>query len=204
MTKKMWYEPEFEGEDVTIENRLREYLQELIDLYCFDIFKVPEDITPDNLAQFLEIILRQYQYYNLSNLISIGEIFEFYFHRTYKDEFCDNFLPTYPNTDRRSIAMCILKECMIDNYWPILPEEVPFLIECLNVPEDEIIYIEEKLEKYFDQFDFIERGRNEFHKRWKVIKKQREEALANNQPLPIRPMGIELSLCYKEGFEPKE
>lgn len=93
--------------------------------------------------------------------------------------------------------MCILDEYMIRNSWILLPEEVPLLIECLNIPEDEIIYVEEKLEKYFNQFDFIERSNIEFPKRWKTIKKQRQEALEKNEPLPIRPMGIELSLCYK-------
>lgn len=94
---KLWYEPRFAGEDVTAENISRQYLQEIIDLYCFDVFKVLEDITPDNLAQFLEIILKQYEYYNLSDLMSIDDVFELYFYRRYKDDFPNNFFPVYSN-----------------------------------------------------------------------------------------------------------
>jgi hypothetical protein len=36
------------------------------------------------------------------------------------------------------------------------------------------------------------------HRRWEAICRERLEAIQSNKPLPIKPMTIELSLCYKK------
>jgi hypothetical protein len=58
----------------------------------------------------------------------------------------------------------------------------------------------DRLDKYFAQFDrnFKFNPGEEMDNRWKLINKQRIEAIEKNQPLPIRPMGMELDPCYKK------
>ena len=205
MVNKLWYKSE-EGEDLDYLVREREYIQRIINLYCSELFKLPEDITPDNLKEFLEIVLKNYKYYNLSisDLLDIGDALSRYFHNAYSDEFPDTLYPSYPDNDRRSLAIFIFDEFMAYPSYDILPEEVCFLLECLNTPEDKIVYMKRKVEEYFNQFDIIRRANAEIPKRWRIISEQRLEAIEKNQPLPIQPMGIELSLCYKKGLEPKE
>lgn len=82
--------------------------------------------------------------------------------------------------------------------WVILPENVPFVLKCLNAPYYKIIHKEQKLDDYFNQFDNMKRCSAEIPRRWEVITKQRQEELRKGEPLTIRPMGIELDVCYKE------
>lgn len=199
MENKLWYKQAFKGEIVNHLINLRNYIQGLIDLYCPELFKVPEDITHNNLQQFLEITLKNYQYYNLnnSNLMDLGEALEYYFSRTYKNEFSNTSYLNYSSNDRRALALHILRHCIEYTSWVLLPEDVPFLLKCLNVPDDQIVHMEEKLDNYFKQFDFEKRCNVEIPKRWEVITMQRKEALEKGEPLPIRPMGVELDMCYK-------
>lgn len=185
MGNKEWYE-----EDLWA---LR-YLQELMDLYCFESksFTVPEDITPDNFKEFLEIILTQYHYYNMhiGHVLDLGDAFDVYF----RGEDCD-----YPETDRRALAFYISDMAIQSGVnWPILPEDVPFMLECLNAPDEQIIYMYDKLDNYFEQFDHCTRCNEEGPRRDKIINKQRLDAIAQKEPLPIRPMGIKLDMCYKK------
>nr|WP_245207541.1 hypothetical protein [Rickettsia fournieri] len=73
MTDKLWYE-KINEEDAYI----RKTLQEYIDLYFFDSveFKAVEDITLENLGDFLEVMLKHYQQYHfhLGELYDTGEI----------------------------------------------------------------------------------------------------------------------------------
>ena len=61
MVDKLWY-TRWEGDNGYVDGATRslvgdrKYIQEFIDLYCYDSFKVPEDITPDNLQFFIEKI----------------------------------------------------------------------------------------------------------------------------------------------------
>lgn len=195
MVNKLWYE-----EDPEDGKWVREYLQELIDLYCFDskLFKVPEDITLENLKEFLEIILRQYQYYNMhiGHLLDLGDAFDIYLDVAFRDEFEEGYA-NFPDSDRRGLALSISRRCLQHMTWTLFPEDVSFVIECLNAPDAEVVNMYDKLTKYFDQFDRINWTSKEEPKRWEAIKKERIEALQNNQPLPIRPMSIELDPCYK-------
>ena len=176
-----------------------DYLQKYIDLYCFDSksFKVPDDITPDNFKEFLEIILQQYHCYNIDNghLMDLGDAVDTYFYRKYNkfDGYCN-----YPKNDRRELTFYISSNA-IQSYtcWHILPEDVHFILECLNAHEEQIIDMYDKLESYFEQFDGVARCNIEHPRRSDAIKKERLEAIEKNQPLPIRPMGIKLDPCYK-------
>nr|WP_261792625.1 hypothetical protein [Rickettsia japonica] len=39
---------------------------------------------------------------------------------------------------------------------------------------------------------------DEDYRYWEAITKERQQAIAENKPLPIRPMSIELSKCLKD------
>lgn len=196
MVNKLWYQ-EYPEET----KWPREYLQKYINFYCSDskLFKVPEDITLDNLKEFLEIILRQYQYYNISNarLLDLGDAFDKYLGIAFRDEFPDDY-PNYSNEDRRQLALDVCDNCLQHSTWPIFPEDVPFVIECLNAPEAEIVNMYDRLDKYFDQFDRIKRNNEEWPNRWLVITKERIQALQNNDPLPIKPMSMKIDSCYED------
>lgn len=206
MVNKLWHEKRlvdglwhYDGNERL--DIYRNCIQEFINLYCPELFNMPEDITPDNLRQFLETILIQYQHYHikLTHIKNIGESIYVYFHRAYENDFPNTLYPSYPEADRRNLVLTIWDNCLDTTTWfPILPEEVPFLLKCLNVPNDQVIHMEAKLESYFNQFDFEKRCNIEIPKRFKVITKQRQEGLHKGELLPIRPMGIELDMCYKE------
>ncbi len=200
MVNKLWYQ-EYPEETKWV----RPYLQKLINLYCFDskIFKEPEDIKLDNLQQFIEIIFKQYQHYNIhiGNILDLGDAFDFYLSIAFKDEFPEEY-PSYPDTDRRQLVLDVSGNCIQSGTcWNIFPEDVPFVIECLNAPEAELPNMYDKLNKYFNQFDNVKRTNEECPKRWEAMKQERIEALQNNKPLPIRPMSITLDPCYKDNKE---
>lgn len=228
MANKSWYEiSPREGQLV------RAYLQKLINLYCFESkeIKTPEDITIDNLKDFIEIILKNYQYYHFSHndLLSLGDAFDIYLQDALGREYLEyasgeefdlsgmeretifehikatrekaNYIvatPEYPNTDRRQLVLDICSNCMQwSANWVLLPEDVPFVLECLNAPDNENINMYDKLDDYFEQFDIGARF-DELAKRRKILTEERLKALRENQPLPIRPMSIELDMCYKK------
>lgn len=177
------------------------YLQELIDLYFFDseIFKVAADITDDNLKEFLEIILKHFQYYNItiSRIWDLGDALVIYFF--YKDNDDIEEPVVYPETDRRELTFYILDNAMACyTMWCIMPEDVPFILKCLNAPDEQIIDMYDKLDKYFEQYDGTQRCNVELPRRFDTINSQRIEAIEKNQPIPIKPMGIKIDLCYKK------
>lgn len=182
----VWY-----PQDKSIERR---YIQELIDSYCPELFKVTEDINPDNFQHFLEAILVQYQSYNINigHLLDLGDIMSDYF------DDCFGEFPIYPEDDRRKLVSTIFKNCLecISQCF-MMPEDVPFIIECLNVPDDQVIYMYDRLEQYFDRFDVMKRSNEEMPRRLSILKKQRQEALEKGELLPIRSTGIKLDMCYK-------
>src|ERR1700677_3818508 len=112
------------------------YIQSLIDLYFFktDQFKVVEDITPDNCADYWKVVLKQYQYYNvtLGNLEDLGDALQFYFRFAHKLEFAE--YPVYPKNDRRNLAMYIDSYLQGTNEVVVLPEDIPKLIDYLYTP----------------------------------------------------------------------
>lgn len=189
---KLWYKDDrWEG---GMEENIasREYIQRYIDLYCPERFSVPEDVTTDNLQEFLEIILKYYQLYlfNMNELINLGESITHCFHKAYYDDFPDTFYPTYPDSDRRQLTLHVLGK--ISNCPSILPEDVPTLIKCMNVPDEQIIDMYNYIDNYYNQFDDLKRF-SEDVPRFDILNKQRLEAIKKGQPLPIRPMGIELN-----------
>jgi len=198
MIDKLWYKGDYSENEKEEIAASRKYIQRYIDYYCPESFKVPEDITTDNLQEFLETILKYYRLYlfNLNELINLGESIHEYFHRAYFDDFPDTFYPKYPDTDRRSLALSILNE--MNSCQSIMPEDVPTLIKCLNVPDDQIADMHDYIDNYFKQFDRSKRFREEA--RFNLINQQRKEAIENGQPIPIRPMGIEIDLFYKLKF----
>lgn len=198
MVNKFWYEGT--EEELLI---ARKSIQNFINLYCFDEdeFKVVEDITPENVGKFLEIMLKHYEQYHFraSNLsYALGENLHLYFHRAYMDEFPDNYYPTYSDSDKRTLAMNVIEYIEIGRGYTVLAEDVPYLIEYLNTPDAQIEQAHAKIEAYFNQFDHDERCNIEAGRRWEAICGERLEAIKNNKPLPIKPMSIELSLCYKK------
>ena len=204
MVDKLWY-TRWEGDNGYVDGATRslvgdrKYIQEFIDLYCYDSFKVPEDITPDNLQFFIEKILIQFQYYNVFeyHLVNLAEALEFYFDYAYNDEFPDGFR-TF-NGDKKSEPFYLLFWMAWDTGRQCpLPEDVPFILECLNYVGPDTRSIENKFEAYFSQFDTMQRFNIESGKREKAIKRERIEALEKGEPLPIRPMSIELDPCYKK------
>ena len=192
MVNKLWYKEPHARSPMYDITSSREYIQKYIDLYCPEKYKVPEDITTDNLKEFLEIILKYYQLYlfDLNELINLGESINIYFHNAYFDDFPDTFYPNYPDTDRRSLALSILFE--MNSTQVIMPEDVPTLIEYLNVPDDQIADMHDYIDNYFEQFDLCKRFREELS-RFNLVSEQRKEAIENGHPIPIRPMGIELN-----------
>jgi len=62
--------------------------------------------------------------------------------------------------------------------------------------DKEDLYIRKTIQD-LAQFDDIKR-QDEDYRRWETITKERLQALAENKPLPIRPMSIELSKCLKD------
>lgn len=179
---------------------VRAYLQELIDLYCSDLeqFKVPEDITLDNLKEFIEIILKHYQFYHIGSgcMMDLGDALDIFLGFAFEDEFSDDF-PNYPRDERRELTLYVSDYIRSFTSYFIFPEDVPFILECLNAPSEKIIDMYDKLDKYFDQFDRSAKS-DELLKREELIDKQRLEAIQKYQPLPIKPMGMKLDPCYKK------
>lgn len=176
------------------------YLQKLIDLYFFDSqkYNTPQDITLDNIQDFIQPILEQYYYYNLctNNLFHIGDALEVYIRRAFADQF-DGDYPNFPQTDKRALILFICDRCLMSSDWSVFPEDIPFILECINAPGEECMGRYEILDKYFEQFDRKARYLEE-DRRWEAIKRERMEALEKGEPLPIRPMSIELDPCYKK------
>lgn len=195
MANRLWYKDKDPGYVTWV----RRCLQKYIDLYCSDSeqFKVPEDITLDNLKEFIQIILKHYQYYHIGSarMMDLGDAFAIYLWNAFEDEFPEDY-PNYPRDDRRALALyiCLYLECFTS--YSILPEDVPFILECLNAPDEKIIDTYDKLDKYFEQFDNSARL-DELLKREELIDKQRFAAIEKQQPLPIKPMGMKLDPCYK-------
>ena len=127
--------------------------------------------------------------------MDLGDAFTIYFWNAFKDEFPEDY-PNYPRDDRRALALYICGYLQWFTIAFIFPEDVPFILECLNAPTEKIIDMYDKLNKYFDQFDMRARSK-ELSKRGELIYKQRLEAIEKNDPLPIKPMGIKLDPCYK-------
>ena len=175
----------------------RDYIQKFIDLYCVEHFSVPEDITTENLKEFLEIILRYYELYffKMISLIDLGEALTNCLQEMYAEDFPETNFPYYPKEDRRELILTILDE--IESSQSILPEDVPFLIDCMNVEEEKIAETHKVITDYFDQFDRSKRFMEDIP-RFELLNKQRLEAIEKGRPLPIRPMGIELDMCYKK------
>jgi hypothetical protein len=198
MANKLWCKGEYEYDEYV--RWVRRCLQKYIDLYCSDSeqFKVPEDITLDNLKEFIEIILKHYQFYHIKSgrMMDLGDAFDIFLGHAFKDEFPDDY-PNYPRHDRRALTLYICDYIQMFTSDFIVPEDVPFILECLNAPNEEIIDMYDKLDKYFEQFDSSAKG-DELFKRQELIDKQRLEAIEKNQPLPIKPMGMKLDPCYKK------
>ena len=158
MANKLWYK----DEDPKYVTWVRRYLQELIDLYCSDSeqFKLPEDITLDNLKEFIEIILKHYQLYHIgvARMMDLGDAFTIYLWNAFEDEFPEDY-PNYPRDDRRALALYICIYLQSFTSYFIFPEDVPFILECLNAPSEKIIDMYDKLNKYFDQFDMRARSK---------------------------------------------
>ena len=196
MANRLWYQDEDPGYVTWV----REYLQELIDLYCLDSeqFKVPEDITLDNLKEFIEIILKHYQYYHIgpARMMDLGDALDIFLGNAFKDEFPDDY-PHYPREDRRELTLYICDYIQWFNSKSIFSEDVPFILESLNAPSEKIIGIYDKLDEYFEQFDISDKY-DELLRRKELIDKQRLEAIEKHQPLPIKPMGMKLDHCYKK------
>lgn len=201
MANKLWYTPLFEGECVDESIHFRNDIQQIIDMYCPELFQAPEDITPDNLQQFLEIILINYQYYYIRrhHILNLGEAFDDYFERAYKENFLEAGYIKYPDTDRHQLVLYIWHLFLSSGDFSILlPEYIPLLPECLHTSDDQIIYMYDKIDKYFEQFD-IKAHTEEIYHRHDILSEQRLKALEKGDPLPIRPMGIKLDMCYKNG-----
>ena len=197
MVNKLWYQLDNSGVEVKECIARRQCIQKYIDLYCPERFNVPEDITIDNLQEFLEIILKYYQIYlfNQNELINLAESIEDYFHIAYFDEIADISFPEYPKTARQKLAVDILSRMARFPY--ILPEDVPILIKCLNVPEEQIINMCDYIDNYLEQFENVKRCNNEIS-RFNFINEQRKEAIEKGEPIAIRPMGVEIDLYYKK------
>jgi hypothetical protein len=198
MVNKLWYKESYARSPMYQIISSRKYIQKYIDLYCPEKYQVPEDITTDNLKKFLEIMLEYYQLYlfNQNELINLGESIVIYFYNAYFDDFSDTFYPKYPKNDRRELALHILEEinsCKSS----IMPEDVPILIKCLNVPDDQIADMHDYIDNYFKQFD-LEKRFHEATPRFNFVNEQRKKAIKNGQPIPIRPMGVEIDLYYKK------
>lgn len=99
----------------------------------------------------------------------------------------------YPKSEKLDLVLDI--DFYLESSEPVFPEDVPKLIEYLDSNNKE--EAGRILNEYLNQFDFNDR-RVEEKRRWEAINRERLEAIQNNQPLPIRPMGIELDMCYKE------
>ena len=193
MVNKLWYN-EYSG-CITY----RKFLKEHINKYAPNLYQEVEDITPDNVHNFLEIILKRYAEYcfHTYTLDDIGDVIEYYFGYAYKDEFPEQNYPNYSNDDRRSLSMLMISYFDQSGFiGALLPEDVPVLIDFLHTPDKKIVEAGSRMDNYFDQFDDQMRL-DEYWLRWETITRQRKEALENNDLLPIRPMGITLNLCYK-------
>lgn len=154
MTNKLWYE-----KISTKDSYIRTTLQEYIDLYFSDSiqFKIVEDITLENLNEFLEIILKHYQQYHFhaTELFDIGETLEYYFDYVYMNEEREINYPEYDNEDRRKLAILMLDYMQMIGIPKVLHEDVPYLIEFLHANDGEVTQAREKLDTYLTQFDLI-------------------------------------------------
>lgn len=199
MVNKLWYQVNPEEEDDEELIVARNYIQSFIDLYFFDSkqFKVVEDITTENLGEFLEVVLNYYERYqfHLINLSDLAEAIHLYFHRAYMEDFPDTCFPYY--NDKRQLALDIIDYVELPRY-VILPEDIKHLIAYLHTSSD-VVIADKQLIVYLEQFNYPKRFDEEEPRRWEAICKERIEAIKNNKPLPIRPMSIELDPCYKEG-----
>lgn len=190
MVNKLWYEDV--DKDVLLISR--NHIQSFIDIYCFDSeqFRIVEDIVPENIAEFLEIILKHYQQYHfhLWDLSDIGQALELYLHRAYMDDFPNTCYPVYPEGDKRNLGLYIIEYIQVGLGYTIFPEDVPYLIAYLHKDANEIMGANKKIEAYLNQFDHIKRCNEEAVKRWEVITTERQEAIKEGKPLPIRPMSM--------------
>ena len=166
IVNKLWRE-ELDKDELWIVTTI----QSFIDLYCFETekFKVVEDITPENCADFWKIILNQFKHYNitLDNLSDLGDALQFYFTSAYELEYAE--YPVYPKNDRRNLAMYIDRYLQVSNTIIVLPEDVPKLIEYLDTPSGNEREAGEVMDKYLNQF--TRARREEEGKRAVAIKK---------------------------------
>lgn len=196
MTDKLWYK-KINEEDAYISKTLQEY----IDLYFFDSveFKAVEDITLENLGEFLEVMLKHYQQYHfhLGELYDTGEILEEYFDYVFMDDEKYINYPKYSKEDRRNLGWLLIVNYIQMCNPRLFPEDVTHLIEFLHAKDGEVTKAQEKLNTYLAQFDLMKR-QDEDYRCWEAITKERQQAIAENKPLPIRPMSIELSKCLQD------
>ena len=61
--------------------------------------------------------------------------------------------------------------------WVLLPDDVPFVLECLNAPDNEIINMYDKLDDYFEQFD-IDARFNELKSHLKILTEEKFSSFA--------------------------
>lgn len=184
----------------------KKYIQLILDSYCSDSeqFRVVEDITPESWGDFLKIVLKQYQCYNIHRwcLHDLAEALWFYSRGPNPEEWRFYEFPVYPVNDRRNLAI-LINNCLESGNTMFFPEEVPKLIEFLDTPNGNALEVEKVIEQYLDQFD--DRAREEeYDRRWKAITNQRLEEITFGGMFPIKPMNIELDLCYKKSKPNKE
>lgn len=105
--------------------------------------------------------------------------------------------PKYSKEDRRNLGWLLIVTYIQMCNPRLFPEDVPHLIEFLHAKDGEVTKAQEKLNTYLAQFDLMKR-QDEDYRCWEAITQERQQAIAENKPLPIRPMSIELSKCLKE------
>lgn len=204
MQKRKWY---VDPEDGSINEDILwcdKFIKECMDLYCTGQFTQVDNLNLQNIPYFLEIILKRYEeyYFNSIDLKDLGDALSTYILYADLDEFPYQESKNLSGNDRRCLGVN-MAWILDDTSFTILPEDVPVLINYLHTPDDQLVGSYDRLIDYLEQFDNTVRW-SEVDKRWEVITQQRIEAIARRKPMPVRPMGIELDMCYKKKDDKQE
>ena len=153
-------EPDFKAEDLQI---TEDCINQLIEQLNIEDFTNVDDITLENLKDFLIPVLESYQKgdFYLNTLKNISEWLKMYTLNYYKNS--DDFSFFFEKNDSRFPGMYVLS--MMDGYvdgikqwfW-MAPEDVPLTLEFLKAPIENQEEAYKKLWEYIKPIKWIERA----------------------------------------------